>query len=76
MIINILGPQAAGYYTNFFSLLLAYSLVITPILTLVFPIATELITKNDHSKLKEFQNILYKYFSVFALSIGGIFFAF
>lgn len=76
MIINILGPEAAGYYTNFFSLLTIYSLVITPILTLVFPIVTELITKNDHTKFKEFQNILYKYFSVFALSIGWIFFAF
>lgn len=76
MIINILGPKAAGYYSNFFSLLTTYTVIITPILTLTFPIVTELITKNDHSKLKEFQNILYKYFSVFALSIGGIFFAF
>ncbi len=76
MIINILWPKAAGYYSNFFSLLLTYSLVVTPILTLTFPIVTELITKNDHEKFKEFQNILYKYFSVFALSIGWIFFAF
>jgi len=76
MIINILGPQAAGYYTNFFSLLTIYTLVITPILTLVFPIVTELITKKDHPRFQEFQNILYKYFSIFALSIGGIFFAF
>jgi len=76
MIINILGPEAAGYYSNFFSLLSLYSLVITPILTLIFPMVTEFITKNNHHQLKIFQNLLYKYFSLFALSISWIFFTF
>ncbi len=76
MIINILGPEAAGYYTNFFSLLLLYSVIVAPILSLTFPLVTELITKNHHQQFKEFQNILYKYFSVFALSIWWLFFAF
>ena len=76
MIINILGPKSAGYYSNFYSLLVMFSLIITPILTLTFPIVTELITKNKHEQFKEFQNLLYKYFSVFALSIWWLFFVF
>ena len=76
MIINILWPEAAGYYSNFFSLLLLYSVVVGPILTIIFPLVTELITKNHHQQFKEFQNLLYKYFSIFALSIGWLFFAF
>ncbi len=76
MIINILGPKAAGYYTNFFSLLMAYSLIVAPILTLIFPIVTELTTKKKHAQFREFQNILYKYFSILAVSIGWIFFVF
>lgn len=76
MIINILGPKSAGYYSNFFSLLNMYSVVITPLLILTFPIVTELITKKKYQQLKDFQNLLYKYFSIFAISISGIFFAF
>lgn len=76
IVINLLGPKAAGYYSNYFSLVWAYTLVISPLLAMVFPIVTELVTKNDKSKLRLLQNTLYKYFSIFALSIGGIFFAF
>jgi O-antigen/teichoic acid export membrane protein len=53
-----------------------YGVIVWPILSLIFPIVTELITKAHHEKFATFQNILYKYFSVFALSIGGLFFAF
>lgn len=76
LIVNILGPLQAGYYANFFSLVGMYSIIVAPILSLVFPIMTELVTKWHHEKISMFQSILYKYFSVFALSIGGLFFAF
>jgi O-antigen/teichoic acid export membrane protein len=42
----------------------------------IFPIVTELITKNNNHQLKMLQDTLYKYFSVFALSMGGLFMAF
>lgn len=76
LIVNFLGPLQAWYYANFFSLVGMYSVVVGPILTLIFPIVTEIITKQQHDKLSLFQNILYRYFSVFALSIGWLFFAF
>ncbi|MFA6256023.1 MAG: oligosaccharide flippase family protein [Candidatus Absconditabacterales bacterium] len=76
IVINLLGPKAAGYYSNYFSLIGAYTLVISPLLAMVFPIVTELVTKKDKTKLHLLQNTLYKYFSILALSIGGIFFAF
>ncbi len=76
LIINFLGPLDAWYYTNFFALVAMYGVIVGPILTLVFPIVTELITKSHHDKLSLFQSILYKYFSVFALSIGWLFCAF
>ncbi|MEI8091553.1 MAG: hypothetical protein WCG98_04955 [bacterium] len=44
-------------------------MVVNPILSILFPIVTELITKKDHHKLSALQNLLYKYFSVFTLSI-------
>jgi O-antigen/teichoic acid export membrane protein len=75
LIINFLWPKDAGYYSNFFTLLGTYSIIVGPILTLLFPITTELITKNDTTKIRLLQNILYKYFSVFALSIWWLFFA-
>lgn len=76
LIVNFLWPLQAWYYSNFFSLVGMYTIIMLPILSLVFPIVTELITKKHHEKLAMFQSILYKYFSVFALSIGWLFFAF
>lgn len=61
--------EQAGYYTNFSSLINMIRLIISPILILVFPISTELITKKDYNKLWIFQNILYKYFSLFSISL-------
>lgn len=73
IVINLLWPKDAGYYSNYFSLLTTYSIIISPLLLRVFPIVTELITKNQMHQLKMLQDILYKYFSVFALSIGWLF---
>jgi O-antigen/teichoic acid export membrane protein len=74
IIINFLGAKQAGYYTIFFTLLTAYGIIILPIIGLVFPIVTELITKQDKTRLGLMQTMFYKYFSVFALSISVIFF--
>jgi O-antigen/teichoic acid export membrane protein len=69
LIINILGPAAAGYFTNYISMIMAYTIITVPVLSLTFPIISEIIAKKEHSKLELLQNTLYKYFSVFALSI-------
>lgn len=73
IVINFLWPIQAWYYTNYFTLVNAYTIIITPLLAIIFPIVTELITKNELDKLSFFQNLLYKYSSVLVLSIWGLF---
>jgi len=74
LIINLLGPTAAWYFTNYLSMITMYTIATAPVLSLVFPIVSEIMAKKDHAKLELLQNTLYKYFSVFALSIWGLFF--
>ncbi len=74
LIINLLWPTAAGYFTNYLSVINIYTVITTPILWLIFPIVSEIMAKKDIIKLALLQNTLYKYFSIFALSIGGLFF--
>lgn len=76
MIVNILWPTSAWYYTIYISLIWAISLVILPILNIILPITTELITKNDNEKLEMLQNIIYKYFSLLALAVSWFFIVF
>lgn len=74
-VINVLWPQAAGIYANYLILLVVYGVVSGPFLALIFPIVTELVTKEQHAKYTLFLNLLYKYYAVFALGVAWIFFA-
>lgn len=74
--IYFLWPEAAGYYANYYAVFMTYGIIVWPILWLIFPIATELITRKDHKKLALLQDMLYKYILIFALAIAWIFFAF
>lgn len=71
MIIVILWSEAAWYYTNYLSLFTLYSLFALPVIGLLFPIMTELITKKQIEKIQLLISILYKYFSVLGLAIGA-----
>lgn len=75
-VIYFLGAEAAGYYSNYLSLILSFSVIVWPILWYLFPLTTELIEKGQHDKIKELKNILYKYFSLFAISISWLFLVF
>lgn len=76
VIVNVLWGEAAGYFSNFHALLMIFSLVVTPLLALLFPITTELISKNDTKKFWLLQMIMYSYFGCFALIISGFFVVF
>jgi O-antigen/teichoic acid export membrane protein len=52
-----------------------YYVLVLPLLSLLFPLVTELITKDRHKELGMLQNLLYKYFSLFVLTISGLLFA-
>ncbi len=69
--ILLLGAEQAGYYSNFLSLFGMTSTIIGPILGLIFPLVSELITKQDHTKLNHLYKFFYTYFSVFVLLICG-----
>lgn len=73
IIVNLLWAEAAGYFTNYLSMIMAYTIITVPILSLSFPIVSEIIAKKQFPKLKLLQDTLYKYFSVFAISIGWLF---
>jgi len=73
IIVHFLGSKAAGYYSNYWSLIMIYSLITWPLLSLIFPLVNELIQKNDHKKLELLQNTFYKYFSLLWISLGGLF---
>ena len=52
------------------TLILVFTMIITPLFGLLFPITTELITKKDTKKFGLLQHVMYTYFGVFALVIA------
>ncbi|MCF7834549.1 oligosaccharide flippase family protein [Candidatus Gracilibacteria bacterium] len=75
-IIYFLGAEKAGYYANYLSLILSFSIFTAPLLGYLFPLTTELLEKKEYEKIRKLKNILYKLFSLFAISISGLFIAF
>jgi len=74
--IYFLWAQAAGYYTNYSSLIALFTIITWPILSYIFPLTTELIAKNHHERFILLKNMFYKYFSLFAISISWLFIVF
>lgn len=72
MVMYFLGAEAAGYYANFLSLFFIGNIVIAPIMSLIFPMVSELIEKKDEQKLSNLISFFYTYFSVFTLSISTV----
>jgi len=70
LVILILWPEAAWFYTNFLSLYWISAVIIWPIIWLVFPMVSELITKKDTKKLQTLFNFFYTYFSIFAFFLA------
>ncbi len=73
MAIFFLGAEKAGYYANFLSLFYMGTILIGPIMGLIFPIVSELIAKKDQKKLWLLFSFFYSYFSVFIFSISVLF---
>jgi len=74
MILYFLWGSSAGYYTNYLSLINISSLVLWPLLALLFPLISELINKRQLDKYQLLLSFFYKYFWVFALSLGALLF--
>lgn len=72
LIILVLGPEAAGYYTNFSSLMNISAIIIWPIIGLIFPMVSELTSKKDDHKIRLLFHFFYTYFFIVALSMAAI----
>ncbi|MCH8519034.1 flippase [Candidatus Gracilibacteria bacterium] len=69
MLLILSDTENAGYYTNYMSLIGIATLLLTPIISLLFPIISELYSKGNTEKLGLLQDFFYKYILIFTLSV-------
>lgn len=63
-VIVFLWAEPAWYYTNFTSLFAIVNIIVWPILSLIFPMVSEIIAKKDNWKLKLIYSFFYTYLSI------------
>lgn len=76
LVVNKLWAESSWYFTNMLSLLNIFITVVSPLLWLLFPIATELSTKREKEKFKLLESTMYTHFAFLALVVWGIFLVF
>lgn len=76
LVVNKLWAESSWYFTNMLSLLNIFVTVISPLLWLLFPIATELSTRKEKEKFKLLESIMYTHFWFLALVMWWIFLVF
>ena len=76
LVVNKLWAESSGYFTNMLSLLNIFFVIVTPLLNLLFPIATELSTRKERDKFKLLESTMYTHFAFLALVIWWIFLVF
>lgn len=70
MVIYLLWAEPAAHYSNFLSFFTIVITVVMPIMGLIFPMVSEIITKREHGKLNTLSSFFYNYFSIFALVLS------
>lgn len=75
-IMQFLWIESVWYHANFISILMMFSIIVSPILWLCYPIVTELYIKKETEKLNVFINMIIKYICVFSLFLSWIFIIF
>ena len=73
MVLYFIWAENAWYYSNFLSLFQIGSILIGPIMWLIFPVVSELIEKNDKHKLSLLYSFFYNYFAIIILSFSTLF---
>ena len=76
LVVNKLWAESSWYFTNMLSLLNIFIAVVSPLLWLLFPIATELSTRKEKDKFKLLESIMYTHFAFLAIVVWGIFLVF
>ncbi len=67
-----LGPQAAGYWTNYLSLQTAVAVFTWPLITYLFPLLNELYKKKEFDKIAYLKKLLYAAIIGFGIIVGII----
>jgi len=76
LVVNKLWAEASWYFTNMLSLLNIFITIVSPLLWLLFPITTELSTRNEKEKFKTLESSMYSHFASLSLIIWWIFLVF
>jgi O-antigen/teichoic acid export membrane protein len=76
MIIYILWTTDAGYYTNYLSIINIPFLIIWPVLGFLFPVFSELYSKQNIEKIKFIKQIFTKIFLIIGIMFNIFFFIF
>ena len=76
LVVNKLWTEASWYFANMISLLNIFIIIVSPILWLLFPVATELSTRDEKEKFKFLESVMYVYFTVISIIIWWMFLVF
>jgi len=76
MVVSMTSTHMAWLYTNFLSLLKTYTVFLTPLAILLFPLVSELMAKNSLERFSLLRRYVYTYFPLFSFSFSIIFFLF
>ena len=76
LVVNKLWAESSGYFTNMLSLLNIFIAVVSPLLWLLFPVATELSTRKEKEKFKLLESTMYTHFAFLAIVMWWIFLVF
>lgn len=73
MVVGILWPEPAWYYSNFLSLFFIGTTLIWPIIFLIFPLTSEHIEQSWKEWISQLLSLFYSYFSVIIFSLSVLF---
>ena len=76
LVVNKLWTESSWYFTNMLSLLNIFIAIVSPLLWLLFPVATELSTRKEKEKFKLLESSMYTHFTFLALIMWWIFLVF
>ena len=76
LVVNKLWTEASWYFTNMLSLLNIFIVIVSPLLWLIFPIATELSTRKEKDKFKLLESTMYTHFAFLPIVVWWIFLIF
>jgi len=76
LVVNKLWAESSWYFTNTLSLLNIFVTVVSPLICLLFPIATELSTRKEKQKFQQLESSMYTHFVFLAIVIWWLFLIF